>query len=559
MTDLNSYPLLQLLRRGSKRFDAQLVAIVTLAGVSNALLLAIINGAAENVTNEEANVWFFALFVIVLALYVVSQRHILLTSTAEVEQILHGIRVDVSDEIRRSDLLALEHIGRSELYASVSRDTQTISQAASTLIVACQSLLLLCFSLIYLAWLSRMAFALTAVVTAIGLLMHFRRSAELNRLREQSVAKENQFFDALTHLLDGFKEVKMSDARSADLFARLRGISNDAAGLKIRTGIGFAEHFVFAQAAFYLLMAAIVFVLPRVSPVYSGMVLKATAAILFIIGPISGLVSSLPAFSNANVAALNIFRLEQALSRPGQREPVASADTVPDAFETIECRDVLFEYADDRGLSFSVGPVNLSLGRGHIVFIIGGNGSGKSTFLKLLAGLYRPQRGEIRLDQTVVTVQNVPWYRSHFSTIFSDYHLFDRLYGLTAVVPDRVNELLSLMKLEKKTEYVDGQFTNIELSSGQRKRLALVVTLLENRPILMFDEWAADQDPTFRQFFYEVILPDLKKQGKTIIAVTHDEKYFSVADRILKMDFGQFVQPAVGAATTGGSEQGAQA
>jgi len=173
------------------------------------------------------------------------------------------------------------------------------------------------------------------------------------------------------------------------------------------------------------------------------------------------------------------------------------------------------------------------------LFRIGGTGSGKSTLMKTLVGLYHPTSGAIVMDGTLITAETAAWYRSHFTVIFSDYHLFDRLYGFEHVSPTRVNELLKLMQIEDKTAFEDGRFTTLELSSGQRKRLALVVALLEDRPILVLDEWAADQDPPFRKFFYEQILADLKRQGKTVIAVTHDDRYFAVADRIVKMEYGQ--------------------
>ena len=132
-------------------------------------------------------------------------------------------------------------------------------------------------------------------------------------------------------------------------------------------------------------------------------------------------------------------------------------------------------------------------------------------------------------------------YRELFSIIFTDFHLFDRLYGLEEVDRKKVKSLLAKMELSLKTNYRDGAFTTTDLSTGQRKRLAYVAAMLDDKQIYVFDEWAADQDPVFRKFFYEVLLPELRDQGKTIIAVTHDDKYFSSADRVLKMDEGVLV------------------
>jgi putative ATP-binding cassette transporter len=132
-----------------------------------------------------------------------------------------------------------------------------------------------------------------------------------------------------------------------------------------------------------------------------------------------------------------------------------------------------------------------------------------------------------------------------FSAIFSDFHLFEKLHGLSAVDPERVNALLRLMEISDKTAFSEGHFTNTHLSTGQRKRLALVVSYLEDKPIYVFDEVAADQDPQFRRYFYETLLPELKSAGKTVVVVSHDDRYFQAGDRVLQMDYGKLVATAV--------------
>jgi putative ATP-binding cassette transporter len=178
---------------------------------------------------------------------------------------------------------------------------------------------------------------------------------------------------------------------------------------------------------------------------------------------------------------------------------------------------------------------------GEIVFITGGNGSGKTTLMKLLAALYRPDSGHIVLGDIALSPATEAWIRDQISIIFSDFHLFRRLYGLGTQDPERVAALLREMQIDQKTAIQGDSFTTINLSTGQRKRLALIVTILEDKPVVIFDEWAADQDPSFRRKFYEEILPGLKAKGKIVICVTHDDRYFDVADRRLKMEFGRMV------------------
>jgi len=191
-----------------------------------------------------------------------------------------------------------------------------------------------------------------------------------------------------------------------------------------------------------------------------------------------------------------------------------------------------------------VGPLSTRIRRGETIFIVGGNGCGKTTALKLLTGLYYPGSGTIRVDRELLTRGNVQNYRELFSTVFAQFHLFDRLYGLEKADPEQVKALLVEMELAGKTRFEGGRFTDLSLSTGQRKRLALVVALLEDKEILVFDEWAADQDPHFRKYFYEVVLKRLKEQGKTVLAVTHDERFWKLADRIVKMEYGSIVEDA---------------
>lgn len=209
-------------------------------------------------------------------------------------------------------------------------------------------------------------------------------------------------------------------------------------------------------------------------------------------------------------------------------------------FQTIEFKSVYFHYpAKDPSSAFSVGPIDLVLQKGESLFLIGGNGSGKSTLLKLLTGLYFPVSGEVCVDGRRIDYQDYPAYRELFSAIFDDFFLFDRIYGVDEVPAERIQSLLKLMQLENKVRFENGAFSDINLSTGQRKRLAMIVSLLDDKPICVYDEWAADQDPEFRKYFYGQLLEDLKAQGKTIIAVSHDDRYFHVADRVIKMDYGK--------------------
>jgi putative pyoverdin transport system ATP-binding/permease protein len=297
-----------------------------------------------------------------------------------------------------------------------------------------------------------------------------------------------------------------------------------------------------------ILIASVVFLLPRMASSSPSLIVSLVAVLLFIVGPLGFVVDAVPVISEANIAVEKLGELERIFddaddtARTALTGPLQSKDT----FDAITLKNVSFSYASPGDEKvFSVGPVDLKVNKGEILFFVGGNGSGKTTLIKLIAGLYYPQKGMLYFDDVPVNMTNYDYYRNFFAIIFSDFHLFDRLYGIQYVDEERLNTLLNTMDLSEKITYGNGRFSNINLSTGQRKRLALAVALMEDRSIYVFDEVAADQDPGFRRYFYEEVLRDLKNQGKTVIVVSHDDRYFHVADRVIKLDFGSVVQEAM--------------
>ena len=189
---------------------------------------------------------------------------------------------------------------------------------------------------------------------------------------------------------------------------------------------------------------------------------------------------------------------------------------------------VTFTYRDeDDDAGFLLGPIDLTLRPGELVILAGGNGSGKTTLVKLLAGLYRPESGDVRLDGQPVArrgsrglspallgrlrrrpsvprpprASTRPGSTSAAATVSSDW-------GWRPGLGPR------------------GAFSTLDLSQGQRRRLALLAAWLEDRPICILDEWAANQDPSFKQIFYHELLPELRAAGKALLVISHDERLF---------------------------------
>ncbi|HEY7248820.1 MAG TPA: cyclic peptide export ABC transporter [Xanthobacteraceae bacterium] len=541
-------PFFQLVRREMQGSLNRLVLMAALGGISTASILAAINSGAQAADSGRPSLWSAMLFIIALLLFIKTQSYVLLTATAEIEGIIHKVRVRLMNHVRQSELLPLDEIGRAEIVAAITRETTVLAQASNTLAFAAQGAVLITFVALYVAYLSLLAFALSVVIVGIAAALFHSRNRQLAKATQESSQWENRLYNRVMDLLDGFKEVRLNHPRSEDLYGDILEVSRTAANIKIRTQAETFKRMVLLQSSMYAMLGAIVFAVPVLTDTLAGAQIgKTVTALVFVIGACFGLVQSIPILSAANAAAANIERLEARLAAAaagirGEAEPAAR-------FDRIEMRNVAFSYVEkSTDAVFRVGPVDFTLRSGELVFITGGNGSGKSTFLKLLASLYKPDSGEITLDGVLVTDRTREAYRQLMSAIFVDYHLFQRLYGIPDPDPVETDRLLAQFHLLDKTHLMNGEFDTIDLSTGQRKRLALIVSMLEKRPILLLDEWAADQDPEFRRKFYFDLLPSLHRAGVTLVAVSHDDRYLDEMDlpaRRLRMDEGRFVAEAV--------------
>lgn len=537
--------LLNFINQESEHPKLRIAVFASIAGIASSLLLATINTAAHVVGDDELQIKYFFIYLICLALFVYAKRYTLSQATIAIEAMVRRVRMRISDKIRHTELRYIEDTGYSEIYNRLSQDTITVSQSAAILVSAAQSAIMILFCFLYIAWLSFSGFLVIIVAIGLGIMLFLSQQNMIANELRQASETERFFFDRLGHLLRGFKELKLSGRKSHALYEHLEVTSRETEQHKVNAGLKSVLILMFSQIFLYSLLAINIFILPNLASISSPDIIKLTTAILFIIGPLEATVGSIQMYINANVAISNIYQLEASIdaATKGLQEGETLLNNKPATFHRLELSNINFYYSDQKGQAmFNVGPINFTLQSGEIVFIVGGNGSGKSTLLKILTGLYQPHQGKILLDNEVITQLNYPEYRELFATIFTDFHLFDQFYGLDTVDGNEVSSLIKLMELEKKTRFINGKFSNINLSTGQRKRLAYIVSLMEDKQIYIFDEWAADQDPQFRRYFYEVLLHDLRNQGKTIIAVTHDDKYFENADRVLKMDYGQLIE-----------------
>ncbi|WP_292435697.1 ATP-binding cassette domain-containing protein [Methylobacter sp.] len=519
-----------------------LASATVVSGIINALTLVILNTAAKDFDKPDLDERLFILFVLSVSLYLISKRYVTHRITELVQGGIFNYRGRILDLLRGLKLLSYEAIGKSQILSMLSEKTELISQGAHRLAEGFPAMVMLICSFIYMATISKMALAMALICIAGAMVTIYVLVQSISISMQQAMAKDNEYFAYMQHVLDGFNELKINREKVNDLYTNYMGeVSEEARQKNISTDISNVNLQLYAQLYFYILMASVVFLLPQLSTLTADKIMSITTIIFFIMGPIVLIIDMFPSLARANVAIDYLQRLESQL-QSAQEDVFSTQETfiAPHYFDRILISQLYFSYpVEDQGRQFSVGPFDLSFARGELIFIRGGNGSGKSTFLKLLTGLYESNSGAIVVDNKTIDSELLGNYRNLFSIIFTDFHLFDRFYGQQNVNVEMVNEYLVLMGLEKKTGFKNGRFTHTNLSTGQKKRLALIIALLEDKAVYVFDEVAADQDPEFRQFFYDVILQKLKQKQKTVIVVTHDEKYFNHCDRLLVMDMGQ--------------------
>lgn len=517
-----------------------MAAVALLSGACNAGLIAAVNQALNSSAGP--------VVILVLAFAGLGLGRLIASFASQLmsvrfsQRAVAGMRRELVRSILGAPLRQLEELGSARLIVALTDDIYNVTQALLGVPVTAVNIAMLLGGAAYLGWLSwQLLLALTFLVGlgAAGYIVLSRGAyRSLNRAREE----EDRLFGHFRALTDGVKELKLHRNRRSVFLER----DIDAATAAYqRHNVTAESRFIFAQhwshLLFYLLIGAVLFFVPVVSDIGPAARTGYVITALYLMGPLAGVLSTFALFGRANIALRKIEQLGVTLRRAGTDTTLNGRGEKRGPFRSLELLGVTHSYHHEKSDShFLLGPISLTFEPGELVFIVGGNGSGKSTLAKIITGLYTPEGGTIRLNGEVVTDANRDEYRQTFSTVFSDFFVFESLLGLEHPHLDtRAHEYLVTLNLERKVKVRDGAFSTTALSQGQRKRLALLTAYLEDRPFYLFDEWASDQDPQFKDFFYTRLLPDLRRHGKTVVVITHDDKYFHLADRLIKLDYGQ--------------------
>ena len=510
------------------------VAVLTLSLVSAAMgigLIAFINQRLIESVDLSVAVLpeFLGLLLLLMAVTLGSQ----LALTTLGHHFVYRLRSEFIKRLLDTPVERIEQLGSASLLAGLTSDVRNITIAFVRLPELVQGIILTVGSCLYLAMLSGKMLLITAVWMVLtiwgGFLLVSRVYKHMATLRET----EDKLYTDFQTVLEGRKELTLNRERAEHVFEKL--YLPDAREYRHHIIRADTFHLSAVNWSNIMMLGAIGLVFWMANGLgWANTNVAATYSLtlLFLRTPLLSAVGALPTLLTAQVAFRKLKQFALAPYRPEFPRPQAFP-----GWQTLELRDVTFKYQDN---DFAIGPINMTLKRGELVFLIGGNGSGKSTLAMLLTGLYQPLSGEILLDGKPMAQDKPEDYRKLFSAVFTDVWLFDELLGPEGqqADPALVAKWLEQLKMSHKLELENGKILNLKLSKGQKKRVALLLALAEERDILLLDEWAADQDPHFRRDFYQVLLPLMQQMGKTIFAISHDDHYFIHADRLLEMRNG---------------------
>lgn len=531
--------LIFFLLRASKLIVGFAVLMGIISGAANSGLIIVIHKSLDAGNTSSLYLWaFIGLTAVVLVSKVTSEILLMHLGQGAVLE----LRLRLSRRILSAPLGHLEKVGSYRLLAALADDVLVITNTLIYIPIICVNLAILLGCLVYIGTFSWLVLLGVITFMTIGILAY---QFPVNRARNYlKLAREQRdgLFKHFRALLEGIKELKLhSNRRTAFLSDHLESTAISYRDYNFKSTKIYVAASAVGNMLLFIVIALVLFGIPVWKQFDPQILTGYTLTILYMMAPLQVILAAFPSLARASVSLRRIEELGLSLeAEPSEKSSVDSPTPSAD-WNLLELSGITHAYYREReDNNFVLGPIDVTFYPGEVVFLIGGNGSGKTTLIKLLTSLYTPESGQIRLDGQPIEDDNKESYRQMFSTVFADYYLFESLLGIdTHQLDQKARDYLVQLQIDHKVQVENGVLSTIALSQGQRKRLALLTAYMEDRPFYIFDEWAADQDPLFKELFYTHFLPDLKARGKTVLVITHDDKYYPLADRIIKMNYGK--------------------
>lgn len=537
--------LIRLMFKRSPVLLAFSIVIGASSGAAYSLVIPFLVGGIELKSNAEAMfflgtaiandsvplVFFSVVFFILLSK---ASSVILVNNIAK--STISDIKINLANKISNSKIQDIESVGFARLINLLTEDINHLTQAAISLPMIVVSSVTIVGVLGFLAVLNVKIFLTVILCIVIGVAVFQVPITIARRLYNRSRDFKDVIQEGIRGIILGAYELRLNKEKQRRFLKeeivrpQQHSILLEKQGDAIFHSAGnFSDLFSLFVIGF-LVFTPPSFLAPAQVDMFAIVI-----SLIYIAGPVANILGRLQYMNMGRVALQRINELSQI-----PEENTGSSGAAINTWSTYKAEGVEYKYHSESADGFALKPVSLAFKRSQINFIVGGNGSGKSTLSKILSLHYYPSNGVVSFDNVPVNSENIEQARKKIGVIYSNYYLFSKVYAdLSDEQKEQIESYLVTLGLNKKTSFVDGRFSTTRLSDGQRRRLALLVALMEEREIYIFDEWAADQDPGFKDLFYTEVLPQLKARGKLVIAITHDDRYFYCADRVVYMEDGQ--------------------
>lgn len=514
-----------------------------ISGILQATLIPVILAALSVVFGEsednivtvfgiEISTWKYASFFACIVLLIMVFRAVsqILLSNVAIDLTSH-LRKKLIRKVSESSLLGYEKVGQDRIFTGIITDVNEVVIGASQVPDLIKNSVSILGMLIYLMIINLEMFWYICISISAGVILFYVPTTIANKYFAKSRTHFDELQFGLKGILDGFKELKLSKSKREDYFKRWILSADKNLSSKNKRGLFFSKlAYSLGDMSAFVTIGMLTFVTANYHEISYENILIVIMTLIYITGPLEAVMHQIPDMAIANISLhkLNTLYDDLSVENYSEKEKIGN-------LKTLEFKDITFAYGPSEN-DFRIGPINFKIGTGELVFIVGGNGSGKSTVSKLITQHYRPLSGDILINGVPIKDDHVLSLRERVSSIYTDFHLFTHMLGNydEKVIKQHLEDL----GLSEKVTFENGKFSTVQLSDGQRKRLALLVALMDDRDIYLLDEWAADQDPEFKDVFYRKILMEMRKSGKIVIVISHDDHYFDVADKFLVMSKG---------------------